>query len=94
LQASDAGAVPRPRQSRPQSPPRWPLILVEQADLARVGNHATHSRRVAQLTGVGSVAEAAALAAAGPKARLLVPRIVVGDVTCALAETQTGEPPT
>jgi cobalamin biosynthesis protein CbiG len=31
------------------------------------------------------VAEAAALAAAGPKARLILSRIVVGPVTCALA---------
>jgi cobalt-precorrin 5A hydrolase len=34
------------------------------------------------------VAEAAALAAAGPKARLILPRIVVGPVTCALAESE------
>jgi cobalt-precorrin 5A hydrolase len=38
------------------------------------------------LAGVPSVAEAAALAAGGPKARLILPRIVVGPVTCALAE--------
>ena len=62
-----------------------PLILVAQADLERVGSRATHSRRVAQLTGVGSVAEAAALAAAGFTARLLVARIVVGPATCAIA---------
>jgi cobalt-precorrin 5A hydrolase len=68
-----------------------PLILVGDADLARVSNHTTHSRRVAQLTGVGSVAEAAALAAAGPEARLLVPRIVVGPVACALALAETAE---
>jgi hypothetical protein len=37
------------------------------------------------------VAEAAALAACGPKARLILPRIVVGKVTCALAES--GEAP-
>lgn len=38
--------------------------------------------------GTGSVAEAAALAAAGPNARLLTPRIVSSDgqATCALAE--------
>ena len=45
----------------------------------------THSERVLALTGVPSVAEAAALAAAGPTARLLGPRLAVGDVTCALA---------
>jgi cobalt-precorrin 5A hydrolase len=35
--------------------------------------------------GVGSVAEAAALAAAGSASKLIVPRIVVGTATCALA---------
>jgi cobalt-precorrin 5A hydrolase len=35
--------------------------------------------------GVPCVAEAAALAAGGPAARLLVPRIAVGPATCALA---------
>jgi cobalt-precorrin 5A hydrolase len=35
--------------------------------------------------GVPTVAEAAALAAAGPAARLLGPRLVVGAATCALA---------
>lgn len=62
-----------------------PLILVAQADLDRAGSHATHSPRVARLMGVGSVAEAAALAAGGAAARLLVERVVVGPVTCALA---------
>jgi cobalt-precorrin 5A hydrolase len=35
---------------------------------------------------VPSVAEAAALAAAGPAARLIVARIAVGPATCALAD--------
>ena len=39
------------------------------------------------LTGVPSVAEAAALAAGGAAARLVAPRIVVGPATCALADT-------
>jgi cobalt-precorrin 5A hydrolase len=65
------------------------LILIAQADLARVGNRVTHSRRVAGLMGVGSVAEAAAMAAGGPAARLVVPRLVVGPATCALALTET-----
>jgi len=47
----------------------------------------THSTRVAQRFGTGSVAEAAALAAAGPGARLLGPRAVSGDglATAAIA---------
>jgi len=64
------------------------LILVAQPDLERAGGRATHSRRVAELTGVGSVAEAAALAAGGPAARLVVPRLVIGPATCALARAE------
>ncbi|MCO5090629.1 cobalamin biosynthesis protein [Bosea sp. (in: a-proteobacteria)] len=48
---------------------------------------ATRSTRIAALYGVGSVAEAAALAAAGPGGRLLQPRIASGRVTCALARS-------
>jgi cobalt-precorrin 5A hydrolase len=64
------------------------LILIAQPDLERAGGRATHSRRVAELTGVGSVAEAAALAAGGPAARLVVPRIAIGPATCALARSE------
>jgi cobalt-precorrin 5A hydrolase len=49
---------------------------------------ATWSARVLALAGVPSVAEAAALAACGPKAKLILPRIVMGPVTCALASTE------
>ncbi|NGO50535.1 cobalamin biosynthesis protein [Mesorhizobium camelthorni] len=45
----------------------------------------THSARSQAVAGSPSVSEAAALAAAGEGARLLGPRIVVGQVTCALA---------
>ncbi len=45
----------------------------------------THSERVSALIGVGSVAEAAALAAAGCASQLIVPRLIVGAATCALA---------
>jgi cobalt-precorrin 5A hydrolase len=47
---------------------------------------ASSSERVRQLVGVDSVAEAAALAAAGRNARLLGPRIATATTTCALAE--------
>ena len=71
---------------------RLRLIFVNQADLETAGARgATWSARVLALAGVPSVAEAAALAACGPKARLILPRIVVGKVTCALAES--GEAP-
>jgi cobalt-precorrin 5A hydrolase len=46
---------------------------------------ATRSERVARLHGVGSVAEAAALVAAGPDSRLVVPRVSTGRATCAIA---------
>jgi cobalt-precorrin 5A hydrolase len=46
---------------------------------------ATRSTRIAALYGVGSVAEAAALAAAGPGGVLVQARIATARVTCALA---------
>lgn len=50
---------------------------------------ATRSTRIASLYGVGSVAEAAALAAAGPGSVLIQPRIATARVTCALARSPT-----
>lgn len=52
---------------------------------------ATRSTRIAALYGVGSVAEAAALAAAGPGGALVQPRVATARVTCALARG-AGEP--
>lgn len=48
----------------------------------------TQSERVAERFGTGSVAEAAALAAAGPRARLIATRVVSQDrsATAAIAE--------
>lgn len=48
---------------------------------------ATRSTRIASLYGVGSVAEAAALAAAGPGSVLVQSRIATARVTCALARS-------
>jgi cobalt-precorrin 5A hydrolase len=65
-----------------------PLVLVTQDELEAAGPRtATISARVLAVAGVPSVAEAAALAAAGAQARLLAPRIAVGAATCALADT-------
>jgi cobalt-precorrin 5A hydrolase len=62
------------------------LVLVPQHELEAAGARVeTRSERVLAVTGVPSLAEAAALAAAGPAARLLVRRIAVGPATCALA---------
>jgi cobalt-precorrin 5A hydrolase len=62
------------------------LLLIPERDFLAAGARTeTHSDRVAALMGVPSVAEAAALAAAGPGARLLVRRVAIGPATCALA---------
>ena len=45
----------------------------------------TRSSRVKAAVGIASVAEAAALAGAGPGARLLVPRLARSGATCAVA---------
>ena len=64
-----------------------PVIAVEAAAMAGVETP-TRSARVQAARGVGSVAEAAALAAAGPGARIIVGRVISADrqATCALAE--------
>ena len=46
----------------------------------------SRSETVEQAVGVGSVCEAAALAVAGPDARLLIPKQIREGVTCALAQ--------
>jgi cobalt-precorrin 5A hydrolase len=62
------------------------LVVVPQRELeAADARVVTRSERVLALAGVSSVAEAAALAAAGPASRLLGPRVAVGPATCALA---------
>jgi len=67
-----------------------PLVIVPEQDLeAANARTATRSERVVALTGLHSVAEAAALAAAGPLARLLGPRLAIGPATCALAASGT-----
>ena len=64
-----------------------PLVLIAQDALeAADARTLTRSARSMDALNVHSVAEAAALAAAGLGARLLAPRIAVGPVTCALAE--------
>ncbi|MBH1973484.1 MAG: cobalamin biosynthesis protein [Rhodobacteraceae bacterium] len=67
-----------------------PIHSVPMADLAGQPVQ-TQSTRVAALYGTGSLAEAAALAAAGPGARLLAPRVTSqdGTATAALAERKS-----
>jgi cobalt-precorrin 5A hydrolase len=67
------------------------LVLVKPAELEAAGPRTqSSSPRVKELFGVPSVAEAAALAAAGPAASLLVPRLVLGPATCAIAASEDG----
>ncbi|MGX9964852.1 cobalamin biosynthesis protein [Roseomonas sp. F4] len=62
--------------------------VAQPALLAAAPGCLSHSARVLAETGLPSLAEAAALASAGPGARLLGPRVSVARaVTCALAET-------
>lgn len=64
-----------------------PLVFLPQAKLEAAAPAAvTRSERVVALFGVPSVAETAALAAAGSGARLIVPRRIIGPVTIAIAE--------
>jgi len=66
------------------------LMLISDGELQAAGKRATtRSDRVLALIGLPSLAEAAALAAAGPSARLIVSRLIVGAATCALAATDT-----
>lgn len=67
------------------------VVLIPDAELEAVsGRTETKSERVRAAMGVPSVAEAAALAAAGPTARLLGPRLALGAATCALAASEPG----
>lgn len=67
-----------------------PLVFLPQSALAAAAPAAvTTSERVVALFGVPSIAETAALAAAGPGAKLTIPRRVVGPVTIAVAEGAT-----
>ena len=69
-----------------------PLRLIPQPMLEAANSRTlTHSAQSMAAMNVHSVAEAAALAAAGPNARLLAPRIAVGPVTCALAEGENSQ---
>jgi cobalt-precorrin 5A hydrolase len=65
-----------------------PSSVTAEALERRDGQVVTRSARIERLRGVGSLAEAAALSAAGPESRLALPRIASGGATCALAVPQ------
>lgn len=66
-----------------------PLHIVRDDALQAVADGClTASEHSRAISGLPSLSEAAALAAAGANAKLLGPRTVHGDVTCALAQTK------
>ena len=68
-----------------------PVLVLPKAALAGTEDRITVASEAARAClGVPSVAEAAALAAAGPGARLLVARIAAADATCAVAALLPG----
>ena len=63
-----------------------PVLRCPVAELGRVADRVlTRSLRVQEIKGVPSIAEASALVAAGPNARLLGARVAANKVTCAIA---------
>lgn len=70
----------------------YDIVFLPNEDLvAAAPRLVTRSARVRAITGVNSVAEAAALAGAGPTARLIVPRLAANGATCAIA-AETEDP--
>ncbi|PWB84642.1 MAG: cobalamin biosynthesis protein CbiG [Methylocystaceae bacterium] len=69
------------------------FFLPLEALLARKDDVLTRSARVEALMGIGSVAEAAALAGAGRASVLLGPRIATDRLTCAIARNALDEAP-
>lgn len=66
-----------------------PLLIVDQPALEAASIRGlSRSAHVLAVTGVPSLAEAAALAAAGPASRLLGARMIVGPIACALATAE------
>jgi len=62
------------------------VVIVSKSALEAANDRTTtRSERVRALMGIPSVAEAAAVAAAGPLAQLIGPRLAVGPATCAIA---------
>jgi cobalt-precorrin 5A hydrolase len=62
------------------------LWIAREALKGEQGRCLTRSARAEAEIGLSCVAEAAALAGAGPGSRLVLPRIARGGVTCAVAE--------
>jgi cobalt-precorrin 5A hydrolase len=68
------------------------LVFLSREALAAVAPRVlTHSPAAQRRFGLASVAEAAALAGAGPHARLLAPRLAAKGATCAIALAEPQE---
>jgi cobalamin biosynthesis protein CbiG len=81
-----AEAVANPALAEAAARLGLPLHRHDEAALAEVaGRVVSHSPRVEARFGVGSVAEAAALAGAGKAARVIVPKFSAEGVSCAVA---------
>ncbi|WP_246388827.1 cobalamin biosynthesis protein [Microvirga mediterraneensis] len=66
-----------------------PAVVIDEGELSAAAPRVqTQSARSIAAHGVGSVAEAAALAAAGPCAALVLARIAAASATCALARLE------
>jgi cobalt-precorrin 5A hydrolase len=88
LLATSAAKAGEPGIAAAASALRLPLVSIPQDKLEAAGPRTmTTSERVIATIGVPSLAEAAALAAGGPAARLIAPRVAVGPATCALAQS-------
>jgi len=62
------------------------ILAIAEAEVEKVApGLLSNSEASLAATGAASASEAAALAGAGEGARLLGPRLVIGDVTCAIA---------
>ncbi|XUY31887.1 cobalamin biosynthesis protein [Agrobacterium rosae] len=62
------------------------FVVVAQADFEQAGARTiTQSATSLKHSGSPSLSEASALAALGPRSRLIAPRMVIGDMTVALA---------
>ena len=69
------------------------LVILPKRALAAAGDRITAVSEAAKAClGIPSVAEAAALTAAGPGSRLIVSRMTVPDATCAIAAGEGVEP--
>ncbi len=65
------------------------IAFLDDADLLAASDRVvTRSAKSREITGLDSLAEAAALAGAGPGAKIVVPRLTSAEAACAIAATE------